>query len=223
MNFSISYTDNTTMIFQKITDYNTNLVGNLTKITLEEYFKAIHEQFYPNQDISFMEYFLELCMSNSAEFIVNHSKLGEYGVIKSGRSSDVKDCLNQFRMEKDIDYLLRNVPQQFKSGIKHKKEYILTPRAFKKCLMRAKDTQVYSDYYILLGEVFAYYTAYERGYKDKLLSMKDDKIDRLESKLDQQSADMKMQNQKIDQLLQFGNKLVGQNDTLQLSIDMTRE
>ena len=34
---------------------------------------------------------------------------------------------------------------------------------------------------------------------------------------------MNEQTEKIDQLLQFGNKLVGQNDKLQLTVDMTRD
>ena len=34
---------------------------------------------------------------------------------------------------------------------------------------------------------------------------------------------MKVQDQKIDQLLAFGNKLVGQNETIQLTLDMTKE
>lgn len=208
------------MSFKTISEYNKDLVNNLTRITLGEYFKTIHAQFHSNQDISFMEYFLELCLRNRDEFVVNHAKLIEYGVITSGRSVDVLRAMNQFDLQKDEDFRLRNVAQSRLSthggSNGNKKEYILTPRAFKMCLMRAKNTKVYSNYYILLEEVFAYYTAYEREYAAKVLSMKDEKIDKLEKKLDHQS-------EKLDQLLQFGNKLVGQNDNLQLSIDMTRD
>ena len=81
------------------------------------------------------------------------------------------------------------------------KHYYLTPRAFKICLMRARrytnqpiDPVIYCDYYLLLEKIYKLYTDYERTYSEKLLSMKDDKIDkllksnlRLESKVDEQS------------------------------------
>ena len=41
-------------------NYSTQLAQDLRKITMTEFFKNIHSQFYPKQDISFMEYFLEL-------------------------------------------------------------------------------------------------------------------------------------------------------------------
>ncbi len=99
------------MSFKTISEYNKDLVSNLTRITLGEYFKTIHAQFHSKQDISFMEYFLELCLRDRDEFVVNHAKLIEYGVITSGRSSDVKNCLEQFNLQKDEDFRLRNVPQ----------------------------------------------------------------------------------------------------------------
>jgi hypothetical protein len=41
------------------------------------------------------------------------------------------------------------------------------------------DPRVYCIYYLLLEEVYKYYTDYERLYSNKLLSMKDEKIDEL--------------------------------------------
>ena len=175
-----------------------------------------------------MEYFLELCTHAPEEFVVNHTKLRKYGVINGDKSYNVKDCLERFDLENGVDYQVLNVQHPVaQGGFSTKKVYILTQSAFKLCLMRAKNTKVFAKYYILLEKVFAYYTAYEREYTAKIISMKDSNIDRLEQKIDKQSEDFKQhsdtQNQKIDQLLQFGNKLVGQNDNLQLSIDMTRD
>ena len=59
-------------------EYIQSLVQNETKLNLEEFFKDIHKKFYPNQDISFMKYFLELT-DHEGEFYVNHEKLIEYG------------------------------------------------------------------------------------------------------------------------------------------------
>jgi hypothetical protein len=78
-------------------------------------------------------------------------------------------------------------------------------------------------YYLLLEKNFKLYNEYERAYLNKLISMKDDKIDRLENKLDQQSAD-------IEKLLNYSNNIIKQNndliertDHLQITADSTQE
>ena len=134
-----------------------SLVDSKTKITLKDFFKTIHDKFYPKQDISFMEYFLELT-ENEGEFIVHHEKLVEYGITSSIRSSVVKEKLDALGLVEDEEYRLQDVLQPVKQGgYSTKKVYMLTPEAFKKCLMRAQrrpkqtvDPVVYCDYYLLL-------------------------------------------------------------------------
>ena len=135
-----------------------SLVDSKTKITLKDFFKTIHDKFYTKQDISFMEYFLELT-EHEGEFYVHHEKLIEYGVMSSKRSSAVKEKLDALELVEDIDYsLLQDILQQWEGsrGIKHINIYKLTPEAFKKCLMRSRkypnqtvDPVVYCDYYFL--------------------------------------------------------------------------
>jgi hypothetical protein len=135
-----------------------SLVDSKTKITLKDFFKTIHDKFYPKQDISFMKYFLELT-EHEGEFYVHHEKLIEYGVMSSKRSSAVKEKLDALELVEDIDYsLLQDILQQWEGsrGIKHINIYKLTPEAFKKCLMRSRkypnqtvDPVVYCDYYFL--------------------------------------------------------------------------
>ena len=117
--------------------YATQLANDLTKITLNDFFKNVHAEFYPEQDISFMEYFLELT-EHEDEFYVHHSKLVEYGIMTSTQSSDVTKKLNSLDLVKDVDYLLRDISEQSETsrGVKYSKKYFLTPEAFKKCLMR---------------------------------------------------------------------------------------
>ena len=43
-----------------IQDFNAELINNLTKISLTKYFKKVQSKYYSNQDISFMDYFLEI-------------------------------------------------------------------------------------------------------------------------------------------------------------------
>ena len=153
----------------------------------------------------FMDYFLDICKSK--DFIIHHSKLKEYNVINNNNTSRVIiDCLNQSGLKENVDYsLVHNVVQQSKDarGTKHLKEYKLTPKAFKLCLMSAKNTNKYRLYYILLEEVFAYYTEYEKLYKDKLLFMKDDKIDKQSNKIDELLNETKLQRKDNKELFIF--------------------
>ena len=141
---------------------------------------------------------------------------------------------NDLTQEKFIDMLndftLQDILQRGNSGSQIHKCYTLTPEAFKKCLMRARkykdqpiDPVIYCDYYLLLEKVFKLFTDYERAYSTKLLSMKDDKIDKLTEKMDEQ-------NKKIDKLLNYSNAITKQNvdliertDHLQITADMTQE
>jgi hypothetical protein len=102
---------------------------------------------------------------------------------------------------------------------------MLTPEAFKKCLMRAQrrlnqpiDPVVYCDYYLLLEKVFRQFTLYEKLYKDKLLTMKDDNIALLRNEV----QDLKLINQdqtsKIDQLLAYGKETTERLDDQNLMI-----
>jgi hypothetical protein len=81
--------------------------------------------------------------------------------MSSVRSSDVKDRLDALGLVENEEYNLRDVPQVRKSrGDVIKKVYMLTPEAFKKCLMRAQrrpkqtvDPVMYCDYYLLLEKI----------------------------------------------------------------------
>ena len=197
--------------------YASDLAQNLTKITMTDFFKTIHSRFYADQDISFMEYFLELT-EHEGEFIVHHEKLREYGIVTSERSSVIKEKLDQLMLIENEDYVLQDVLQNPQVGGRPSKIYYLTPEAFKKCLMRAQrranqpvDPVIYCDYYLLLEKIHKLYTDYERLYSEKLLSMKDDKIDEQSRKIDKmskqledQSEEMKKQSEEIKQLLAYG-------------------
>ncbi len=224
---------------QQAKAYASKLANDLTKITLSDFFQSIHQQYYPDQDIFFMEYFLELA-EHEDQFVVPHSKLVEYGVMTSMRSNNVEKKLTSLGLENEVDYRLLHVSQPVKQGGFVKSvNYTLTPEAFKKCLMRAQrrsnqevDPVIYCDYYLLLEKIYKLYTDYEREYSAKLMSMKDDKIDQLLAKVDQQEAKAKHQAAKaeqhrakaaqlqaeqaikIDRLLDYGNKITKQNADL---------
>ena len=86
-----------------VQEYIQSLVTQDTKLSLEDFFKDIHSRYYPNQDISFMEYFLELT-TQEGEFCVHHEKLIEYGIVTSKRSSTIKEKLDALGLVEDEDY-----------------------------------------------------------------------------------------------------------------------
>jgi hypothetical protein len=200
----------------QIKAYNSNLVETLTKIDINEYFKYIHDKFYSNQDISFMSYFLDLINSDD-QFCVEYIKLQEYKVINiDNDSSKILRCLNQYNLIEGEDYLLDNVVEQLPSGTKYSKQYKLTPDAFKICLMRAKNSLKYATYYLLHEKNYKHYTDYRKLYDEKLLSMKDDKIDQL-------IKENKEQSKEIRKILGYTKDIKKQNTRLTTKVDNIRD
>jgi hypothetical protein len=123
--------------FKLAKEYALGLANTLTKVALIEFFMNIHDQFYPGTDITFMNYFLELT-AHEDEFYVHHSKLAECGIMTSTQSCRIAEKIQTLGLVEGEDYLLTDVREQLPSGTKYSKNYHLTPKAFKKCLMRAQ-------------------------------------------------------------------------------------
>jgi len=202
------------------------LIETGDKLSLEDFFKSVHQKFYSNYDISFMKYFLELT-TQEGEFVVHHEKLIEYGVMTSGRSNDVNKKLDALELIVNEDYrsilfrdvsenlssggrpkreVLRDVSQNLSFGGRPKKVYMLTPEAFKKCLMRAQrrprqkvDPVVYCDYYLLLEKTYKLYTDYEKQLLNKQLEQKDQIIDQNKEQLEHQAHQLEQKDHQLKQ------------------------
>ena len=222
-----------------IKQYINNLVNNSNKISLNEFFIEFHNRFCPEKDISFMEYFLELC-DHEGEFCVPHNKLIEYGIVTSNKSNKVKEKLGNLGLIENNNEIIPEIQGNYRGsdvhtpvsqgGFSTKKVYYLTPESFKLCLMRAQrrpnqpvDPIIYANYYLLLEQVHKYYCLFQLAYDQKIISMKDDKIDLLIQETQSQSK-------KIDKLLNYSNAITRQNvdllertDHLQITADMTQE
>ena len=212
--------------FATITEFNTYLSDKLRNVKLNEYFSLIQSQFYPELDISFMDYFLEL-IPKKDEICIEHQKLIEYGIINTKRSNDIKDCLEKCNVIENIDFecltaegsAVKRVGRGGANG--NKKEYKLTPKLFKQCLMRSIKENKYSNYYLLLEECFYYYQEYQIMYQKVLLSGKDKKLDEMKAQIDEllnyaketkeQNEDIKNQN---DDLKDTVEDIKNQNDDL---------
>jgi hypothetical protein len=203
-----------------------SLVDSKTKITMKDFFKTIHAKFYPKQDISFMEYFLKLT-ENEGEFIVHHKKLIEYGIMSSKQSWAVKQKLDALGLVEDEEYLLQDVLEQVQSGIKYKKIYMLTPEAFKKCLMRAQrrpnqtvDPVVYCDYYLLLEKTYKLYTDYEKQLLNNQLEENQQQLEEKDQQLEENQQQLE-ENQK--QLDDAKSKLRSETSKLKTQLRKTLE
>jgi hypothetical protein len=186
----------------QIKDYVNSLINNTIKLDMLEFFNEVNNGIF-NIDITFMEYFLDLCNKND-EYCVSQDKLQEYGVLTNiNTSKDIKRTLERLGLEDIEDYRLGHVAQQDlekKHGGSNKNVYFLKPGAFKLCLIRSKNSKVYAKYYILLEIVFHFYNEYQIGYKNKILNMKDEKIDNLQNDLKTVINLAKQQNVKLGEM-----------------------
>jgi hypothetical protein len=210
--------------FQTITEFNTYLSDKLRNVKLNEYFKLIHTEFYSNIDISFMNYFLELT-NNENEFIVEHIKLQEYKVINNIKSSTILQTLNGNYLIENEDYQVHNVMQQSETsrGIKHAKEYHLTPYAFKLCLIRSKNSKEYAKYYLLLEQVFKNYQEYQIMYQNKIINGISNENKSLHNKIDELLNYGKQTTKKLNEIHEQNEELKEQNDDLKDTMDDIKE
>ena len=122
------------------------------------------------------------------------------------------------------EFLLSNVAQQKKDskneeefknkdnrGGSNKIFYILHSRVFIYCLMRAKNTHIYSQYFMMINEIFKYYNDLELLKRSKLLTIKDDKIDELNNKIDEL---LNNSNKVLNKLTNVENELTDTNNKL---------
>ena len=187
--------------------YIQTLVDCSEKMSLLDFFKNIHSKFYSDYDISFMQYFLELT-TREGEFMVHHEKLIEYGVMTSGRSNDVNKKLNALDLVENVDYSeLRDVSQlRPQGGTSIKKIYMLTPEAFKKCLMRAQrrprqkvDPVIYCDYYLLLEKTYKLYTDYEKQLLNIQLEHQAHQLEHQAHQIEHQAQTIEQTSQKLEE------------------------
>jgi len=192
-------------------EYISTLIETGAKLSLEDFFKNIHKKFYSDYDISFMQYFLELT-AQEGEFVVHHEKLIEYGIMTSKQSWSVKNKLDALELVENEDYHLQDVLEMVRpqGGGKRNNIYILTPEAFKKCLMRAQrrprqkvDPVVYCDYYLLLEKTYKLYTDYEKQLLSIQLKQKDQELEQKNHQLEQKDQLIIQKEAQIEEQRQY--------------------
>ena len=143
----------------KMKKFNTALVTSGKDITVRQYVRVIAERVY-KMDVGFMEENIEYIIKRG-EFCVPHTKLIETGVITIDDTSKVLKLLKVTRKFKEgVDYICKVAEEGKKKG-KPQKTYTLTPKAYRMCLMRSRNSDKYAEYYCLLEDAIHYYSEYQ--------------------------------------------------------------
>ncbi len=221
-------------------------IEDIAKNTMEEmplmdFTRVLHERFYSEVNIEFMEEFFEYArQENEKKFIISHEVLIKYGVATSNRSNDISKRLTKLGLVEKEHYTLRHVSQRNSNGrgATIKNIYMLTPQALFLALMRAQrrpdqtiDPIIYADYFMFIQKVMLYYNDYQKQLqhnKDQIeLKEKEDKIDKLEMEKKNDKIALNEKDDKIDRLEQTVNKLLQatnkSNDKLDVAIDKIDE
>jgi hypothetical protein len=121
--------------------------------------KDINETSIDPIDSTFIEEMISYI--GKSECIVPHTYLVKYGVLNSDNNrilTDIKRLLKQYKFKENKQYIIRDISSLGVNGkISYRKNYFLHPRAFKKCLIRSKNSDKYLDYYLLLEEAIIQY------------------------------------------------------------------
>ena len=198
------------MTFANPKEYNNWLIENKENITIIDYVKEINKILY-NIDISFIDEFVELV--NKDECVIHHNMLYKYEVLTSNNTTNhIKRLFEPYNLIENEDYNLSNVGQVRQNRgevIKH--EYYLHPRAFKICLMRSLKTRKYAKYYLLLEECIKYYNDYQ-------LELKNIYIIKYKTKINKQKEEITIKDDKIDKLQSDVRELIKKNEETSIEV-----
>jgi len=142
------------MSFNTISEYDAALVKGRSLPPLLDYVRDVNHRFL-KVDIRFMEESVGY-MKNNGKFCVPHTKFWDLGVVTKGTSGDVRKLLtvtHEFKEGKD--FICKTY--KTKNGGHPTKDYFMTPRVYKLCLIRSKNTRKYADYYLTLEECVVRY------------------------------------------------------------------
>ena len=215
--------------YTSISEYINYLIESQINVNIIDFVKEINKLEF-KIDISFIDEFVELVSKN--ECCIHHKMLEKYGIIslKKG-STDIKRILEQNEFEENKDFELRNVAElRSQGGTSNKNEYYLHPRAFKICLIRSLKTKKYAKYYLLLEECIKYFNDYQNELKNKYIiklkfkiDKKDNKIDKLEEKLNIIINDNKNTKKYNEEIIKRSKKMELQLNEALEKLDITND
>lgn len=222
-------------LLQVITDKSNNLLKEDTNIPIKEYIINIRNKYYPDLDISFMDFFMDMYMNNTP---ISAELLSDYGVLsikpdrKTLHNTTIQRLFKRCHLIENIDYIFR--PQLGpKSKGAPKNIYHLSPDAFKICLISSENENKYRNYFLFLEKCIHYYNLGQVNMlnskvgelidhttkQDIIIIEKKDKIDILLAKIDKEREESNRQHEEsmkqIDELLKQGEKSQQKMDSMQ--------
>ena len=167
-----------TSIKMSIQEFNQMLVEDGSDITIVDYIKEINDRFY-NIDINFIDDFIELVDKDKC--CIPHDMLFKYGVLSSSAGShNVLKLMEQYKFIEKEHYVSIKINFDRKNP-KPEISYLLHPKAFKKILIRSRNTDQFADYYLLLEEAVKHYNDFQiLQLKRKLMNICNDRVLQLE-------------------------------------------
>lgn len=197
---------------QSFVDYHRE---NGTIFQIRQFFVEFHKALKYDYQIDFMDFFLGLCKRHT-EFIIEQSKLVEYGIITANTFSKAERCIvTNRKLKKDIEYKIIKVPGDGKFGRDEVDAFVLTPIGFKLCLGGSIKTDIYLRYFILLEMVFCYYSEYELTMKESELrllrkELQESRKEAQESRKENE-RNFRNLNYKLDDMNEFAHEVSGRS------------
>ncbi len=154
------------------------LVSYSHKITKNEYIQIAYH-YFPKKITNDQVVYLA-SLSNTNEFCVPHTKLCEYNIVQEcndgkGKLRNIIGCLtttNGFEEGNDFKVITEGRANKI----------MMKPVVFKKCLMNAKNTDIFREYYSYNDQLMEHYESYIEEYQQKLISAIIDERDELITK-----------------------------------------
>lgn len=202
-------------------------------ISLKNFILEVNNKVYPEYNFYFLDQFLEMTEYyhlSIEKYYIPYEKLIEYGVAFSDRNDKIKKKLDNCKLVEGVDYIVKQTKKETTGengkNTKGKDSYLLSYYAFKLCLLSSNkkkenqevDPLIFKKYYLLLEECVNYYNMYQSELKDKLLSSKDEKIDKMREEIHELLNYGKDASEKLtltsEKLTEIKTELTGTKDEL---------
>ena len=114
-------------------------------------------------DITHIEELYKYSTENKC--IIPHMMLEKYGVLKIKDSNYVFKKLKDFYLVENMDYKKVYTKNKENLGGRPSIEYLLSPYAFKLCLIRSQNTKEYAKHFLNIEKLFFMYYQYQCEYE----------------------------------------------------------
>ncbi len=155
------------------------LAQNMVKLPIIEFFNVIRSRFYPEMNIKFVSHFVKT-INHDGEFVVSYNKLLEVGVAVSTRPEDIVFNLERIGLISKTDYVANKTLTCF----------MLTPDAFKRCLLGSNQWAMYARYYEQLECILHLFVYYQQIYSEIIMDLACQYIDKLEDAANIQAVEI---------------------------------